>query len=120
MSVCWWFLTTTCLPRVGHVLRVAVWRVFTEQQFTVRCCSGSDGEGLWHTERRRKQSGSEELFRSVAARYPEEDWLQGIQIVARRYKDRRMQMFQSVPVGRVRRRVHLKVDVSGTTKILEW
>ncbi|CAK9061890.1 Sodium/proton antiporter 1 (AtNHD1) (Na(+)/H(+) antiporter 1) [Durusdinium trenchii] len=33
------------------------------------CCSGSDGEGLWHTER-----------------YPEEDWLRGIQLVARRYQ----------------------------------
>mmetsp|Transcript_73718 Transcript_73718/g.172992 ORF Transcript_73718/g.172992 Transcript_73718/m.172992 type:complete len:588 (+) Transcript_73718:98-1861(+) len=34
------------------------------------CCSGTDGEGLWYT-----------------TRYSEKDWLEGIGLVARRYRD---------------------------------
>lgn len=55
--------TVTALTNVGLLVILnnhvssAVW-----------CCSGNDGEGLWHTER-----------------YPEQEWLRGIRLVARRY-----------------------------------
>lgn len=55
--------TVTALTNVGLLVILnnhvssAVW-----------CCSGNDGEGLWHTER-----------------YPEQEWLRGLRLVARRY-----------------------------------